>query len=225
MPPTPPQPVRPARRSRQLNAMLAAVLALLLGALLAIWLANWTPGFYAMPATRDRQKLLDDAFSFSRRVQDFISYNILSERAEPIEITDDEVNGYLAAVNDKDIWERLPFRFESWRREFTSDWLRDVQVKFSEGRVTVAGMVTWHDLDVVLSVSGRPEVDPDGQARLHVTSIRAGRLPLPKFLFRDFLKDVDDRPLPAKISRWRLKAVEITDGKARLIGQINGSDK
>ena len=212
---------KPPRRRRLGNILLAMVLASLLIGLGGYFLATHAPAFYQPAAERDRQKLLDDAISFGRRLQDFVSNNIISERGEPLELSDDEVNGYLAAVNDPEIWEMLAIRMEPWRKAFESDWLRNVQVEFSDGRVTVAGEVTWHDMDVVLSVSGLPEVDDDGQARLVVSGIRAGALPLPKFLFRSFLKDIDGRPLPAKVSHWRLKSVDIRDGKAVLSGRID----
>jgi hypothetical protein len=73
---------------------------------------------------------------------------------------------------------------------------------------------------MVLSVVGVPVCDSDGRARLKVTGISAGRLPLPKFLFHSFLKSIDDRPIPAKISHWRMKTLELGDGKAVLFGEI-----
>ena len=214
-----PKPTQPRKKRSLLNLLLGLVLLLLLVAFLAIFLVTQRPGFYRDAADRNREKLRDDACAFSKKGQGFFS-DVWSDRAQPIDITDDEVNGYLAAVNDPEIWKQLDIQFESWRKPFVSDWLRNVQVSFRDGRVTVAGEVTCHDYDLVLSVVGVPRCDAEGKARLQVTSIRAGLLPLPKFLFRDFLKDIDDRPIQAKFSRWRLRSVDIKDGKAVLNGEI-----
>jgi hypothetical protein len=209
---------KPKKRS-VLNIFLGLMLGLLLVCFLTLFMVTWRPGFYREAGERSRQRLYDDAYDFNKKLEKFFS-NVWSERAQPLEITEDEVNGYLAAVNDPAIWENLPIKFESWRKIFVSDWLRNVQVSFRDGRVTVAGEVTWHDYNLILSVVGVPVCDREGKARLRVTSIWAGMLPLPKSLFRQFLKDIDDRPVQAKFSRWRLREVAIRDGKATLIGEI-----
>lgn len=213
------KPPQGKRRNRWLNIVLATVLTLLVLALVGIYLVGRPPAFYVPAGSRDREKLLDGAIAFSKHIQEFGS-DVWTERARPIEVTDDEVNGYIAAAGDPGIWnDNSVMRFAVWRKTFASDWLRNVQVQFREGRVTVAGEITWKGMDVVLSVIGHVETDDKGQARLRVTGIRAGSLPLPKSLFRNFLKSIDDRPVPGQISNWRLKAVEVHDGKAVLIGE------
>ena len=215
--PVPTSPKKPRLR-RLLNALLVIILAALVLALVSIYLVGRAPGFFQQAPSRDRQKLLSDADSFCKRVQEFFSYNVLSERAEDIAISDDEVNGYLAAANDREIWEHLSLQFEPWRKPFTSTWLRNVQVHFSPGQVTVAGEVTWHNMDVVLSVTGEPVVE-SGKARFRVTGIRAGSLPLPKGLFGGFIKSLDEHQLSAKVSHWRLTSVEVREGRAVLHGE------
>ena len=213
------KPLRSTRRHRWLNIVLATVLTLLMLALVAIYLAGRPPSFYVPAPSRDRERLLDGAIAFSKHIQEFVNL-VWGEPAHPVEVTDDEVNGYIAAANDPGIWnDPNVLRFAVWRKTLASDWLRNVQVQFTEGCVTVAGEITWRGMDLVLSVSGHVECDDKGQARLRVTGIRAGSLPLPKSLFGDFLKSIDDRPVPGQISNWRLKAVEVHDGKAVLIGE------
>ncbi len=215
-----PTPPKKPRRTRLLNAVLAGVLALLVLALVAIYLVERVPGFYLSAESRDRQKAVGDANSFCRQVQVFFGSNILSSRAEPVAITDNEVNGYLLAVNDQEIWDLLSLRFEPWRKPFTSSWLHNVQIHFSPGEVTVAGEVTWHGMAVVLSVTGETVVE-NGKARFHVTGIRAGSLSLPKLFFRRFINSLDDHQLPAKISHWRLTSVEVREGRAVLHGETD----
>ena len=67
---------------------------------------------------------------------------IWSEHDFQLEVTDDEVNGYLAASNDEDLWQQLKLLFTRWRQVFRSRYLHDVQVNFAPNRVT-AGDASW----------------------------------------------------------------------------------
>jgi hypothetical protein len=71
---------------------------------------------------------------------------------------------------------------------------------------------------VVVSVTGAPYVDAEGRARLSVSCVWAGALPLPKFLFGKLLRNIDDRPIPSSETKWKVTCVEIRDGSARLEG-------
>lgn len=212
-----PQTKRPRWKRAILNLLLLIVLLLLLVVLVVMFLAGQRPGFYLGHSERNREKLARDAYEFNRKAQDFLSA-VWSERAFPLELTEAEVNGYLAAINDDDIWKQLPLKFEAWRKMFTSDWLRDVQVSFRNGRVTVAGEVTWARCDLVLSVIGVPQVDKDGRVTLDVSAVRAGWLPLPRVLLREFLSSIQERPIPASAGHWRVISVTVQDGKATLLG-------
>ena len=211
-----PKITRPRRRRLLANLLLSLVLLTLVAVLLLMLLFH-RPDSYLDASQRDPERLIRDAYDFSRKTQDFISA-VWSERAFPLELTEDEINGYLAAVNDPTLWERLPIRFESWRRIFTSTTLRNVQVSLQEGRVTVSGEVTWSGVDLVLSLVGVPHVDNEGRVRLNVHSVRAGLLPIPAVFIGRMLRSIHDRPIPAKSSRWRLRSVEIKEGKALLVG-------
>lgn len=212
-----PKPKRPRRKRLLLNLLLLLALLFLVTILLAVF-ALQRPGFYVSASQREPQKLTRDACDFSRKVQDFVSA-VWSEQDFPLELTEDEVNGYLAAANDDAIWDRLPLRFSAWRDIFRTDWLRNLQVSFRKGRVTVAGEVTYAGFDVVLSLIGVPRVDGEGRVRLNVEGLRAGWLPLPRTLMPDLLRGVHDRPIPSKSSRWRMVSVEVKDGKACLLGE------
>ena len=209
---------QPRRRKRLLSNLLLIVVLLALAVLLLVMLASHRPEFYEQSLRRGPERLVQDAYDFSRKAQDFVSA-VWSEKAFPLELTEDEVNGYLAAANDDRLWRQLPLKFESWRKIFTSTTLRQVRVSFRDGRVTVAGQVTWRGSDLVLSLVGVPRIDSEGRARLEVSAVRAGALPVPRFFLRDLLKSIQNRPLPARSGRWRLVSVEVKDGKATLLGE------
>ena len=213
-----PRTIPRSRMRGFLNLLLFLVLLLLLLVLVVVFLAGLRPAFYVNHSQRDRDNLARDAYAFNQKTQDFLSA-VWSERRLPLDLTEGEVNGYLAAVNDQAIWEQLPLKFEGWRKIFTSDWLRDVQVSFRSGRVTVAGEVTWRGFDVVLSVFGLPRVDQEGKVTLHVDGVRAGALPIPRIFVRDLLESIQDRPIPAAVGRWHLVSVTVHDGKATLLGE------
>jgi uncharacterized protein YpmS len=213
-----PKEIRPRRKHTLLNVLLSLVLLLLLLVLVVLFLVEQRPGFYVSHSQRNRDKLARDAYAFNLKVQDFLSA-VWSERRFPLELTEDDVNGYLAAVNDDAIWQGIPLKFEGWRKMFTSDWLRDVQVSFRKGRVTVAGEVTWRGFDVVLSVFGLPRVDREGKVTLHVDGIRVGAMPLPRVFVRDLLKSIQDRPIPASAGHWRVISVTVRDGTTTLLGE------
>ena len=213
---------RPRRRRVLANVLLGLVLLVLM-ALLLVMLLFYRPGSYLGVSERDPQRLIRNAQGFSRKTQEFVSA-VWSERPFPLELTEDEINGYLAAVNDPALWERLPLKFESWRRIFTSTKLRNVQVFLREGRVTVCGEVTWAGLDVVLSLIGAPHVDNEGRVRLDVHSLRAGLVPVPSALAGELLRSIHDRPIPAKSSRWRVVSVEVKPGKVLLVGEPHSRD-
>ena len=213
---------RPRRRRVLANVLLGLVLLVLM-ALLFLMLLFHRPGSYLGASERNHQRLIRDAHDFSRKTQEFVSA-VWSERPFPLELTEDEINGYLAAVNDPALWERLPLKFESWRKVFKSTTLRNVQVSLLEGRVTVCGEVTWAGLDVVLSIVGVPHVDNEGRVRLDVHSLRAGLLPVPAAFTGKLLRSIHDRPIPAKSSRWRVVSIEVKDGKVLLVGQPHSRD-
>ena len=214
-----PQPTLPRRKSPFLNTLLFLMLLLLVFALVVILLAGHRPGFYVNHSQRDRNKLARGAEDFIQKAQLFVSVAVLSEHRLSLDLTEDDVNGYLAAVNDPAIWDGLSMKFEDWRRVFTSDWLRDVQVSFRKGRITVAGEIRWKGFDLVLSVYGLPHIDREGKVILHVDGVRVGAMPLPGIFVRDLLRSIQDRPIPASAGRWHVVSVTVQDGKTIILGE------
>lgn len=210
------------RSSRRilLNLLLLLVFLLLAAVLVGIYLADRPPDFYRSASQRDLGRLTNDAYDFGRKAQDFLS-NVWSERDFPLEITEREINGYLAAVNDNAIWDQLPLKFESWRKIFTSRTMSNVQVVLHEDSVTVAGDITWSGYELVLSVLGTPQVESDGRVKFRVTGTCVGSLPLPRRVFGDLIARIEAHAVPSKPSRWRVVTVKVKDGKALLTGEAS----
>lgn len=210
-------PTQP-RRKRLLHNLMLLLVLVVLAAVLLVMFALHRPAFYDRALRRDPDRLARDAYDFSRKTQDFVSA-VWSEKAFPLELTEDEVNGYLAAAGDDRLWDRLPLKFESWRKVFADTPLRHVRVSFQAGRVIVAGEATYVGVDLAVSLSGVPHIDRDGKLRFNVRSVSAGALPVPQFLTGDLLRDIHNRPLHVGSRRWRLTSVDIKEGKAILLGE------
>lgn len=213
------QATRPRRKHLFLNVLLLLMLLLLVAAFVLILLVGHRPSFYVSHSQRDRERLVRGAEDFIQKAQVFVSVAVWSQHRLSLELTEDDVNGYLAAVNDQAMWDGLSMKFVDWRKIFTSDWLRDVQVSFRKGRITVAGEVTWQGFDVVLSVYGLPRVDKEGKVTLHVDGARVGTMPLPRVFLRDLLQSIQDRPIPAVAGRWHVVSVTVQDGKTDILGE------
>jgi len=204
-------------RRRLVNLGLILLLVLLVGVLM-LMLAKRRPAFYVVPGERDVQVLIDDANAFSRKVQQFMGL-ILSDQDFALRLTDQQVNGYLAAANDNAVWEQLDCRFTRWREIFRSHYLSHVQVSFSPERVRAAGEVQRFGTTFIITLSGQLVIDEEGRVRLKVTDVTAGSLPIPRFFVRELLDIVDDRPVPARSEEWRVTSVEVLDGEVVLHGE------
>jgi len=199
------------RRKRLLNLLLLLILLLLVGCFVALVLVTRRPGFYRRRSERSSEKLLTDAQSFNRKVQYF--YGEKSSRRDfVIELTEDEISGYLAAANDDTLWQHLALKLEDMRALFRSTTMRNTQVAFRDGRITVAGETTFAGLQVVLSLVGSPRLD-DGRLVLKLECITAGSLPLPPALFGELREKIDDRPFPSKSKKLRIESFEVDGGK------------
>ena len=200
-----------------INLGLVALFVALVGCLLVL-LARHRPAFYVPIERRSQQVLADNANAFSEKAQRFISA-VWSEQDFRLEVTDDEVNGYLAAANDENLWQQLKLRFTRWRQIFRGRYLHDVQVDFTPDRVTAGGRIRRFGMTFVITLSGRPSIDEEGRVRLAVTDVSAGALPIPRFVVGELLAEVDNKPVPAHSDDGHVTAVEVLDGKVILHGK------
>lgn len=195
--------------------MLGVSLALLVAVLLLMVLVTRRPGFYLSASKREAAKLLDAARTFSDKAAHFYSQKS-SGRDFEIQVTEDELNGYLAAANDDDIWKHLALQMDEMRRTFTTESLRNVQVALREGKVTVAGETSVAGMNLVVSLVGVPRIDGEGRVAFHVESIYAGALRLPLFFFGALRDRLERHAFPSNPKKLRVTSLEVSNGKARL---------
>ncbi len=153
-------------------------------------LASWKPAHYA-PARLTQEQKEAAAYRFVNTVITPVN-NRLGE-GEPFSLTlwEKDVNAYLASMDE--IYALQPDRpgkshIGRVYREMEKAGLADPAVSFRDGVVSL--MVRSKQYDKILSAGVSFEFVSSGkEIRVHLSSVRVGRLPIPRVIIRGILDD------------------------------------
>jgi len=192
--------------------LLAAVfVAVFVGvlALAAWWLSHGTPEWYGRKRATP-QELAAAAHRAEQQVQRTLNW--ASEQGRPphasstqpadsfkISFTEDELNGFFQKWDNTFGWS-----------EHYSSFLSDPQIVIEDGRLIAAATVT--DMNSVLSAEFQPRLD-EGELRVPVTRVLAGRLPLPQS-FWDRYRGRAEAAVTGRLPTWQQTARITADGNA-----------
>lgn len=154
------------RRVIAYGLVILAVLPIPVGVL---WLlARSAPPGYTRPSDFTPEEISNQAAEFITASSRFADAMADETNRTPVDVTftDGMINGHLRS-RAGEIRRRLP------------EWLSNPQVVFTADDIVGMADVRLKKVDTILSVHVVPEVTEDGQLRVRVAGMKAGRLPLP----------------------------------------------
>jgi len=211
----------PAVRARKVISwsLVTLVVLLLVGAGVSYWAFRGTPDFYHRPQLTDQERA--DAFSQATQkiirtrewAQDlWTSEQRATVRGQPttaptqpsrsytVSFSEREVNAYLEQISIRDRWD-----------EKYAKYVKDPTVVLRDGRIILAGTVP--DIGAVASFHFAPSIDEQGQFRLTLARVLAGRLPMPDVVWSSQRERVE-RAIRSRLPEWQQKAQIAPNGVA-----------
>jgi hypothetical protein len=190
---------------KRLGIVLASLVGVLLGALLIAWmLLRSTPGWYptAILSAEQRENVARSAqdkliivqnAADEARANEYAVSRRNAARAPSAAITltlsDDEINALLEKWT---VWPIVKAGYEKF--------MSDPRIVLGEGRLILAGHVA--EVEAVASVHFAPRIDEQGQLRVEMVRVQAGRLPIPQALLARYQQQAVGA-VNRRMFRWR----------------------
>jgi hypothetical protein len=200
--------------------LVTLVVLLSVGAGVSYWAFRGTPDFYHKPHLTDQERA--DAFNEATqkiiRTREWAQDLWTSEqrataargqattaptqpaRSYTVSFSEREVNAYLEQISIRDRWD-----------EKYAKYVKDPTVVLRDGRIILAGTVP--DIGAVASFHFAPSIDRQGQFRLTLARVLAGRLPMPDVLWSAQRERVEGA-IRSRLPEWQRKAQIAPNGVA-----------
>ena len=208
---------------------LLAVVGLAVVVLVGLYFAvEHEPQFYREQAAVDpveRQRASDELLAKTAAA----TSTARREGEWSIELTDEQINGWLAVTLPQQEQFHLP------------ELIREPRVQFQAGRIIIASRVVERGVEAVLSLECEPTLVEPNELVLRVRSFKCGAVPLPTQRLLDLIGDqINDAGAPVKWSQqegdpvarvalpaftidggraFRIEAIELKPGSIRLSAQ------
>lgn len=200
------------RRFRWLLMVVLVLVGLGLAGGALVGLACWPQGEYTRRVPDD--ELLASARAFEQKLENLLNAKV-SDLAIQETILDSEVNGYCAALQRDELWQKLVFQDDQNRQQWRPKDLSDVRVRFQGNEAWIAGRLDDGPLPMVLSVCVRPTIERDNVVVFRVTGIHVGHLPIPGWLAKQWFGHMADRVFEQH-GRWIVKHMGISGDRLYL---------
>jgi hypothetical protein len=215
-------------RNKGLYILLIISLLILLFILAGLLLIGHKPAFYKDYSSVPQEELELRAENFLQHLLKTVDL-VKQGQHFHLEIKEDEVNSFLAGLRADDLASHLA-------EEALSDWPGDVrppplyawnpQVHFLPpknkeeglGKIILAIEVRPFHLNTIVSAHFRLEKTEMGES-LKVEKLRAGALPIPRWLFRRPISEVEQIRLETVFEEAEIEYLRLEQGRLKIVGR------